>query len=321
MIITRTPLRISLVGGGTDMPEFYIKHGGAVVSMAINKYIYISVNPHFHGNIRVSYSLTENVQDASEVQHDLVRSCLQMFDRSGLEITSVADIPGEGSGLGSSSAFVVGLLHALKPNLPRKILAETGFLIESGAEHTVGKQDHYAAAYGGFHFFTFNHDHVGVEPICLSPEKEKYILGRMLLFWTGITRKAEPILSAQAKNLGGDPDITKTGIELRDLAHRLHDDLCKGNLNLIGKYLRQNWHLKKRMAKGITTPEIDDVYKRAIKAGASGAKLLGAGGGGFLLVYADPRKHVAIRKAVLLQEIPFGLDSCGSTIVYSGGGT
>jgi D-glycero-alpha-D-manno-heptose-7-phosphate kinase len=326
MIITRTPLRVSFVGGGTDMPSFYKRHGGAVVSMAIDKYIYISINKKFDGRIRLSYSKTENVDKASELKHDLARACLEMYNLTGVEIISVSDIPGEGSGLGSSSAFVVGLLHAIseyvaEPCHSRHILAEKAYMIELGCGHPVGKQDHYASAYGGLHFFKFlKNDKVEVEPICFQNGEEKDFQDQLMLFWTGKTRKASSILKKQSENISDIGNAEKIAINMRDLAYQLKSDLLFGGIYNFGEYLHQNWELKKELAENISNEWFDKMYAHARSMGATGGKLCGAGGGGFLLLCAEPDYQRGLEASMAvcfsLKMIPIRMSEEGSKIIY-----
>lgn len=304
------------------MPAFYQKHGGAVVSMAIDKYIYISINPKFDGNIRMSYSKTENVSEPSELKHELAKACLEMFDTRGVEITSVSDIPGEGSGLGSSSSFVVGLLKAIgeyccEPtfNSP-KVLAEAAYLIELGCGHNCGKQDHYAAAYGGLHFFKFLKDGcVEVDPICLEDDLNAFE-SQLMLFWTGRTRSSNEILKKQSITLSISKYAENTAIEMRNMAYELHAALDLGGIFTLGESLHRNWELKKSLSPGITEDWIDELYAKARGAGASGGKICGAGGGGFLLICAEQEHQKAIEKAVGLRRVPIGFAEEGSKVIY-----
>lgn len=324
MIITRTPLRISLVGGGTDMPSFYERHPGAVVSFTINKYVYVSVNPKFDGTFRVSYSKTENVDLAKDIEHRLVRDTLEIMNvRTGLEITSIADIPGEGTGLGSSSAFTVGLVNALEnmrndnfqDNIDRSILAERAYLIER-MSNIVGKQDQYAAAWGGLNYFGFKKNSTVVSPI------KFYDYGlfenHMLLLWTGKTRSSNQILKEQSRGFS-DGRTFESGKYLANLAEHLRVDLAGGcTMQRLGEYLHESWNVKKRLAEGITDPQIDQWYNQAMRAGAYGGKLLGAGGGGFMLFVARPDTHKAICFATGLREIEFEITIEGSEVMAHG---
>ena len=232
MIISKTPLRISLVGGGTDMPEFYTKNGGAVVSFAIDKFIYIIVNPKFDGGTRVSYSITENVEEPEQLKHDIVRETLKKFNTRGVEVVSVSDIPGQGSGLGSSSSFAVGINLAMRKYTDASInrhpseYAEEAYTVErEKCGHPVGKQDHYAAAYGGFRYYQFNQDgSVVVQPIMLSEYNLKMLQSNMMLFWIGKTRHSNTILKEQAKGLIDYPSVQDSAKWLGYLAKSLHDN-------------------------------------------------------------------------------------------------
>jgi len=320
MIITRTPLRISFAGGGTDIRDYYGMNGGAVVSATIDKYIYITVNKKFDDSIRVSYSRTEIVENVDELQHELVRECLRMTGiTGGIEITSVADIP-SGTGLGSSSSFTVGVLNALYTyagyRLPQGELAERACQIEINIlKHPIGKQDQYAAAYGGLNYFTFHPDEtVSREKIALSDQDYDRMNRKLLMFYTGITRSADSVLTEQKKNTGAKIDTLN---EMKNQA----DALCR---NLKGKgfgedfarALHQGWMKKRMLAGSISNDAINGLYDQAIAAGAKGGKLLGAGGGGFLLFYCDEQDRQKLRDALGLKELDFGVDQYGSQVVY-----
>jgi len=328
MIITKTPLRISLVGGGTDIPEFYQRHGGAVISMAIDKYIYVSVNKKFDDGVRVSYSITENVNSVEELKHDIVRETLKLFQvYDGIEIVSVADIPGGGSGLGSSSAFAVGLNYALRRYTGRSVnyhpstFAESAYSVERElCGHPVGKQDHYAASYGGFRYYQFNKDDtVFVSPIRLTNDKRDELMSKLMLFWIGKTRHANKILAEQARAIKENSAVEANACAMYDCAINLHNDLINNDVSRVGQLLDKNWKLKKQLAMGITTKEIDIYYDMAMEAGAEGGKLCGAGGSGFLLFYAPVEKHKDIEQVLGLRRVPFGINNIGATIVYDEG--
>ena len=324
MIISRTPLRISFVGGGSDLQSYYKHKAGAVVSTAIDKYIYITVNKKFDNKIRASYSETENVDTVDQVKHNLIRECMKKAGiKGGIEVTSMADIPAEGTGLGSSSAYAVGLLNALYAYLGKHVsakqLAEEASEIEIDIlKDPIGKQDHYIAAYGGLQHIQFNpDDSVFVDPIICRTETKKELERRLLLLYTGLTRSASSILSVQNKNMQNEKKKRETMEKMVALTRDMQDDLRKNKLNSIGKLLHKNWILKKSMASGITNKEINDWYKTAIKNGAIGGKILGAGGGGFLLFYAEPEKHAKIISALAeLRPIPVGLEPQGSKIIF-----
>lgn len=324
MIISRTPLRISMCGGSTDVPAFYRQHGGAVVSFCVDKFVYVSVSDKFDGRTRVSYSITENVDNPSELKHDLARETLNLFQAKGIEITSVSDIPGEGTGLGSSSSFTVGLLAALSRKIngniyPKKMLAETAHTVEAKLcqHHGTGKQDQYAAAYGGLHYYEFKENEaVEVQPIFVSPEQKTYLESHLMLFYTGITRSARDILSDQEENMKSSRESIEAGCALKEMAINLAIDLQGGNFHAIGTYLHEGWKLKKRLSDSISSKQLNTIYSQVIECGALGGKLLGAGGGGFFLFFADPKFHGDIRNATGLRQVEFKVAEKGSEIIY-----
>lgn len=324
MIVTRTPLRISLVGGGTDMPSFYTYHSGAVVSAAIDKSIYVFVNPKFDGRYRVSYSVTENVDNISEIQHDIVREVLKVFQVKGLEVVSVSDIPGDGSGLGSSSAFTVGLLRAMYAYTGYRALqthlAEHAFSVEAVVcGHTVGKQDHYSAACGNLSFYSFSKQGVKIEIPNLSKENLEVINSMLMLFWTGVrSSESETILKDQSERFKNETSSAQAGAILTELASQLCMDLQRGNFERIGKFVHTGWSLKKKLSSLISDQWIDALMEQAMRVGASGAKICGAGGGGFMLVVAHPEIRAAVEQAVGLRSVPFKIGAPGSSVVYSG---
>lgn len=323
MIITRTPFRVSFVGGGTDLPDFYRVEPGAVVSTAINKYMYIVVNKRFDDTLRVSYSRTEIVDTAKEVQHPIVREALKLVGITrGIEIVSIADIP-TGTGLGSSSSFTVGLLNALYAY--KGVLKSAEELAQGACRieidilgEPIGKQDQYIAAYGGFRYFQFNPDDSVFNELIISHSKNREEISKnLLLFYTGVTRQARTILKEQKANTreGGKVKLLK---KLRDLAFELKNSLNNNpTLDIIGEFLNRGWTLKKQMASGITNSDIDGYYQRALNAGATGGKILGAGGGGFLLLYCLERKQAQVKRALAnLSPMSFSLEAEGSKIVY-----
>ncbi len=320
MIISRTPFRMSFAGGGTDLDNFYRKEGGAVTSSAINKYMYITVNKKFDRDIRLGYSKTENVQRVEDIEHPLVRESLKLTGvTQGIEITSMADMPAQ-AGLGSSGAFTVGLLNALYAYKGEykspKILAEQACHIEIElCKEPIGKQDQYIAAYGGIQHIQFNKDEtVFVDPVICSPKTKKLLEGSLMLFYTGMMRLSSEILIEQRKNINKKLELLK---KMKEQAVLLRDSLHKGDLKKFGEILNENWLLKKQLAGRITNTEIDSYYERAIKAGALGGKLLGAGGGGFLLFYCKPQKKDSIRMALRgLSEKTITLEPQGTKILY-----
>ncbi len=324
MIISRTPLRISFVGGGSDIASFYRNASGAVVSTAINKYIYITVNKQFDGRIIINYSKTEIVKKIVDIENNLVREALRLTGvDGGIHINSIADIPSEGSGMGSSSSYIVGLLNALYAYQGKHVsadqLAKEACQIEIDIlKKPIGKQDQYIAAYGGFQYIQFNSDEsVYVDPIICKIETKKILEKKLLLFYTGITRSADPILAEQTKNMATQTRKRKIMAKMVHLAKEIRDALNKNKLDDFGNMLYENWLLKTQMAEGITNPQIDKWYTCAIKNGAIGGKLLGAGGGGFLLFYAPEEKHKKIVSALSdLSYQKFSFEPQGSKIIF-----
>ena len=324
MIISRTPLRISFVGGGSDIAAFYHHTPGAVVTTAINKYVYIAVNKQFDGRIVVNYSKTEIVNKISDIENNLVREALKVAGiTSGIHITSVADIPSEGTGMGSSSSYVVGLLHALYAfngkHVNAEKLAREACKIEIDIlKKPIGKQDQYIAAYGGLQYIQFNSDSsVYVDPIICKSETKRLLEKQLLLFYTGITRSADPILAKQTHNMAQQKKKRQIMSKMVSLAQKMQNALNKNNLDVFGEMLHENWILKTQMAEGVTNPQIDRWYEIGRKNGAIGGKVLGAGGGGFLLFYAPQEKHAKIIRALpelLYQEVAF--EPQGSKIIF-----
>lgn len=315
---------MSFVGGGSDLPSFYRTHGGAVVSTAINKFVYITVNEKFDHRVRVSYSRTEEANTIAEIQHPLVREAMTLLGlKGGLEITSIADIPSKGSGLGSSSAFTVGLLHALHAYSGRyasaEQLAREACTIElERCGEPIGKQDQFAAAYGGFNFIQFNpDDSVSVEPILCRRETLAQLQSNILVFYTGLSRSASAILKSQQDAVTASPAKQKTLQRMVQQAHDLKAALQQNDLGAFGQIIHEGWELKRGLTGEISNPEIDAWYAKARHAGAAGGKLLGAGSGGFLMFYAPPDQHEAISAALPeLRQIPMRFESQGSRIIF-----
>ena len=323
MIISRTPLRMSFVGGGSDLPVFYRKYGGAVVSTAIDRYVYVTVNKKFDDHIRVSYSRTENARSVERIKHPLVREGLKIAGISGgVEITSIADIPSKGSGLGSSSTFTVGLLNALHAYVGRHAGAEQ--LAREACEieinrcgEPIGKQDQYAAAFGGLNLIRFNQDDaVSVEPIICKRETVAQLQSHTLVFYTGITRSASAILKHQSTALATEKKKCDVTIKMVKLAHVLCGELRNNRVSTFGEIIHEGWLLKKSLTGDITTDVIDGWYEKARRAGAVGGKLLGAGAGGFLMFFAPPERHEAIERVLKLRRIYLRFDSQGSRIIF-----
>lgn len=326
MIITRTPLRISFVGGGSDLPAFYREEPGAVVTATINKHIYITVNRKFDPAVRLSYSATEEVERVDELKHDLARECLKLVGiKNHIEVHSAADVPG-GTGLGSSSAYTVGLLKALHASkgfcLSDDQIAALACEIEIGrCGKPIGKQDQHAAAFGGLRMLEFHPDEaVTSTPIFLNNEAARTLQERSLLFYTGQTRAAESILVNQ--NAAVHKNSVRADIRsMANMAHAFKDALLKGCLDDLGPILHAAWTLKRNLVPGITNDGIDEAYTKARNWGATGGKLLGAGGGGFILLYAEPDKHYFICKALShLQQVDFRFTPYGTSVIYNDGG-
>ena len=298
MIISRTPLRVSFLGGGSDLPSYYRRHGGAVLSTAIDHSVYVTVSRKFDNAVRVSYSRTEEVDQASQVEHPLVREALALVGiDGGIEITSVADIPAKGTGLGSSSSFTVGLLNALHAYRGRHAtaarLAEESCHIEiERCGEPIGKQDQYAAAYGGFNFIRFNTDEsVEVKKVICSPDVLADLQARLLFFYTGITRSASTLLQRQSAAIAAPGEKSDAMGQMVRLAEDAFQDLCRGNTASFGAMLHEAWQIKRCLTSDVTNGMINWAYDAAIAAGAEGGKLLGAGGGGFLMLIAPPERH------------------------------
>ncbi len=322
MIISETPLRISLAGGGTDLPRYYLENEGAVVSTAIDKYLYVIVKERFDDLIYVDYSKKEIVNDIDEIQHDLVREAAGKTGLSkGFEVMMLADIPSEGSGLGSSSSLTVGLLNAFYQY--QGILVTSEQLAREACEieidilkRPIGKQDQYIAAYGGLRKFVFKRDNsVEVSSVNIDTEHKRKLGSNLLLFFTNVTRIASSILEEQNNNVSSNLEFHH---KIKDLAHKSYDDLLNLNIDKIGEYLKTNWELKKRLASNVTNPEIERMHDIALSAGALGAKISGAGGGGFLLVYCERNNQDKLRKAMKdYRELPFLLEKFGSRVIFN----
>lgn len=322
MIISETPLRISLVGGGTDLPAYYLEYGGAVVSTAIDKYLYVIVKERFDDLIYVDYSKKEIVNTIDEIQHELVKEAAKKTGlKRGFEVMMLADIPSEGSGLGSSSSLTVGLLNAFYQF--QGILVTSEQLAREACEieidilkRPIGKQDQYIAAYGGLRKFVFKQDNsVEVSNVNINTEHKRKLGSNLLLFFTNVTRKASSILEEQNRNVNNTIDFHH---KLKELANFAYDDLMSLNIDRIGEHLKTNWDLKKRLASNVTNPDIERMHDTALNSGALGAKISGAGGGGFLLVYCERNHQDKLRKAMKhYRELPFLLEKFGSRIIFN----
>ncbi len=322
MIISRTPLRISFAGGGSDLPAYYKENGGAVLSTTINKYIYLAVHQYFYPNQSLlKYSQTELVRSNAEIQHPLFRECMQMLDIHGIDISSMADVPA-GTGLGSSSAFTVSLLNVLhaykREAVSPEYLAQTACHIEiERLGDPIGKQDQYAAAYGGLNFIRFNQDgSVDVEKIVMPTEAKKALENNLFMYYTGTTHSAKAILTEQNKEM---QNIDKRQVMSRmvEMAYQLRHVLESGSIDDFGKILHEGWLLKKSISTSISNPVIDTLYQCGLQAGALGGKLLGAGGAGFVLFYVPKDKQTNFKNQMTAYtELPFNFENYGSKIIY-----
>ncbi len=324
LIITRTPLRVSFAGGGTDLPAFYEREYGAVFSTAIDKYVYVTIKRHgelFDEPIRLNYSETELAKRVDDIDNSIARECLRLMEiEPPIYISTAADIPGS-SGLGSSSSFAVGLLNALHAYRGERVsagqLAEEAAHIEIDVlKRPMGKQDHYAAAYGDLNFFQFLPDgSVSVESQHLRNGMLGEVFDHIMMFWTGLTRNSSSVLSEQKRNTN-----RKRGdlLTMRGHALQLKALVSNGfNMASFGRVLDETWQLKRQLASTITNSEVDNWYRAAMDAGALGGKLCGAGGGGFLLFIVPPERQQAVRDALAeLREIEIGYEVQGSRILF-----
>ena len=322
MIISRTPFRISFAGGGSDLPSFYRREIGAVVSTSIDKYMYIAIHPFFDKNkIQLKYSKTELVDAIQDIKHPIFREVLSHYNLKGIDLNSIADVPA-GTGLGSSSAFTVGLLNVIKAYLNRAIsrerLAELACDVEMNKVGSlIGKQDQYAAAYGGLNFITFYGDEsVNVEKIIMKPEVKKQLQDNLIMIYVGGKHSANEILKEQQEGMSSSVEFNIQK-QMVQQAYELKSLLENNNIDDFGRFLHEGWLMKKSLASGISNGDIDRIYEMGIRAGASGGKLLGAGGAGFILFYCTEEKQDLFRKSMKgMNEMKFSFESGGSKIIY-----
>jgi len=321
MIISQTPYRVSFSGGGTDLPAFYEQEYGAVLSTAIRRHMYVTVHGRFEPTIRVAYSKTETAKRVADLEHELVREVMRLLEiDEPLEITTIGDVPA-GTGMGSSSSLTVGLLTALNAYRGRIVshgdLARDACKIEIDIlKKPIGRQDQYAAAHGGMNYIRFNPDHsVTVEPVPVRKDVLDELERRTLLVYTNQTRSADGILKKQSEGTREKMSVLR---DMRDLADEMRKTLVgEANLDRFAKLLHNGWELKRSLGFGISAQQIDDVYETARRAGAQGGKLLGAGGGGFVLLMAPPETHNAIRDALgRPKELKFEIDRSGSRVIF-----
>ncbi len=324
IVVTRTPLRVSFAGGGTDLPDFYERDYGAVFSAAIDKYIHVTVKRHselFNEPIRINYSVTELVDTIPQIQNNIARECLRLLKVDPpIYISTVGDLPAS-TGLAGSSCFAVGLLNALHAYRGERVtpgqLAEEATHIEINVlKEPIGKQDQYAAAFGGLNFFRFNPGGaVTIEPARVKPDFTKDLFDHILMFWTGIQRNASSVLSEQRGNI---PDKLGFLTKMRDHAHQLRTlaETEKFSPEVFGRILDESWQLKRQLASSISSSQIDELYELARRAGADGGKICGAGNGGFLLFIVKPEKKAAVRQALgKLLEVPIHYEAHGSRVL------
>lgn len=322
MIISRTPLRISFAGGGSDLPSFYKYNQGAVLSTSIDKYVYLAIHEYFYKEqTLLKYTKTELVKTFEEIQHPIFRECLSMMNMSGLDISSMADVPA-GTGLGSSSSFTVCLLNALHAYNRRYVspeyLASTACDIEiNRLGDPIGKQDQYAAAYGGLNFITFNKDEsVSVEKIIMDPTAKQQLDDNLIMIYTGETRSASQILKNQSQEMSKE-DKRLVVKKMVDMAYELKSVLQNNQIDDFGRILHEGWLLKQSISAGISNENISNLYNKGLEAGALGGKLLGAGGSGFILFYCPKEKQADFRSSMAqYKELPFKFDNTGSKIIY-----
>lgn len=304
MIVSKTPFRISFFGGGSDLPSYYNQSPGMVVSATIDKYLYISLNKKFDDSIRVSYSTTEIVDDIESLKHDIVKHTLRYFDvTKGIELASISDLPSNGTGMGASSAFAVGLIKAIEAYkfsddyLCKGSLAELACQIEiTLCKKPIGKQDQYACAYGGFNTHIFGADKVHSKKITLDEDIKSYMEQNLILLHTSKGRSADDILKNQSKRMTDNKKSFDNIKCMVDLAKQFEIDLNNKNLDYFGEMLDYSWQLKKEVSDDISNLEIDEMYEDAKSCGAKGGKILGAGGGGFMLLFADPKAQQKIKE-------------------------
>ncbi|MDR0827781.1 MAG: GHMP kinase [Desulfovibrio sp.] len=322
MIITRTPLRVSFAGGGSDLRDFYGCYGGAVLSVSIDKFIYLSMHPYFfEDGYLLKYSSSEQRDSLEQIEHNIIREVFRCYSIKGVDFNSSADIP-SGTGLGSSSAFAAGLIHLCnaynETYMSREAMAEQAAHLEIDVlGEPIGKQDQYACACGGLNFIQFNPDDtVLVEKLRLSSEGYRRLENNLLLFYTGKSRSAGSILARQKEDILSPRSIENLQ-RMTALAATLREELMRNNIDAMGDILHEGWMRKKELASGITDEAINTWYETARQNGAVGGKLLGAGGGGFLLFYVKEENHTRVRKALgQLRETPFRFESQGTSLIH-----
>ncbi len=321
MIVVRSPLRLSFFGGGTDLPQYYKKDYGCILGQAIDKYVYVILNKRFEKNIRLSYMKNELVENVSNIKHGLIQEAFKEFGiKNEIELVTIADIPGTGTGLGSSSSLSVSLCNSLSiyaENPLKKIeIAKKACNLEiKKLKSPIGKQDQYLSTFGGLLFLKFEKDeNVIIERINLKKNIKNELQQNMLAFYTGLTRKTNSIL----KNQNERTKINMNSLDqLRTIAEESRDYLRNNDLTNFSSLFKKSWEIKKSLSPGITNSLIDSIYKKGIKSGATGGKVSGAGGGGFVFFYCEPRYQERLRKSLKsFKELKFGLDDSGTVQLY-----
>jgi D-glycero-alpha-D-manno-heptose-7-phosphate kinase len=329
MIISRSPVRITLGGGGTDLPSYYSKYGGALIAAAIDKYTLVTAHSRFDDDIKLNYSRTEQIKNVDDIKHNIFREGLKLLNiKKGVELTSLSDMPSS-SGLGTSGSFTIALLNALhtykKEFVSQKQLAEEACKIEIDIlKEPIGKQDQYIAAFGGITSFELSkRGAVKVEPLKMSDEAQDELQNNILLFYTGISRSASQILREQDEKSKKDEDQTIEALhEIKRIGLETKKALEQGDINKLGEYLDEHWNIKKRLSNSISNPYIDECYTLAKENGALGGKIMGAGGGGFFMFYhngSNTEKTLFIKKMATknLKKMRFSFDTEGSKIILN----
>jgi D-glycero-alpha-D-manno-heptose-7-phosphate kinase len=323
MIISRTPFRISFAGGGSDLKEYYQQYGGSVLSVTIDKYVYLSMHPYFNEDkYLLKYSSIESVENVADIKHRIIKQVFTDYGIKGVDFNSSADIP-SGTGLGSSSAFTSGLINLcnayLGKYISKEMIAQEACITEiHKLSEPIGKQDQYACAVGGLNFIEFNENEtVSVEKIKMLPESYHLLEQNLMMFYLGVTRKASDILTEQKQNTISDSKKVKNLHKMVHLSKELKKELASNNIDAMGDILHSGWMYKKELASNISNGGIDYYYDLALRAGAVGGKLLGAGGGGFLLFYVPAEKQHNVRIALTeLNELKFEFDNTGTKIIF-----
>lgn len=323
MIIIKTPMRMSFAGGGSDLSTYYLEHDGAVMSTSINKFVYTTINNYFDKARNIfKYSKTEIVDKNEEINHPLIKACMnRAYNKTGIEMTSMSDIPTAGAGLGSSSAFTVGLLKALycfqNVNKSNEVLAEEACDVEiNDLKEPIGKQDQYACAVGGINLIKFCRDDiVKVNPLPIRKSTRQELNENLIMFYTGVTRPAKIVLNKQKATSNKPYNVVRLK-EMVSLAYEMSDSLMDNDLTEFGEMLHKGWLLKKGLTNNISNDKFDNIYRKALSHGAIGGKLLGAGGGGFFVFYCPKEKQQNLIRYLPMRHVTFSFEQSGSKIIY-----